>query len=258
MDGRAETLARTLAERHARREAFTSVFEAGETPDLDLAYRVQDLYVAGLGGTPGGYKVGVTTARMQQMCGVGEPIAGVVLEGRIMTSPGVARAADYVRLGAESELAVRIAPGARLDGDLGGAALVDLVDRVACAFELVEDNDADYGRLTAGGMVADNSWNAGLVLGPSVAASDLGSLAGRRGVLIRGGETIDEGRSDDVLGDPLNSVRWLAVHLRRRGRTLKPGQWVSTGAINPTRFVAAGERYRFEVDGLPAVELEVR
>ena len=63
--------------------------------------------------------------------------------------------------------------------------------------------------------------------------------------------------SDEVLGDPLNAVHWLASHLRRRGRALQPGQWVSTGAIVPTRFVQPGEAYRFEIDGLPPVELQV-
>jgi 2-keto-4-pentenoate hydratase len=255
---RADSLARALAERHARREVFTSIFEAGEAPDVALAYQVQERFVAGLGGTAVGYKVGLTTERMQQMCGVNEPISGVVLASRVLRSPAKTRTADYVRLGLESEMAVRIAPGAGRPGlELQDLPLHHLIDQVCAAFELVEDSGADYKRLSAASIVADNSWNAGLVLGPPIPVGGLAHLRGRKGVLSLNGEAVNQGMSDEVLGDPLNAVHWLASHLRRRGGALKPGQWVSTGAIVPTRFVQPGEAYRFEIDGLPPVELQV-
>ena len=261
MDPRAESLARTLAERHAARQVFTSIFDDDEAPDVALAYEVQDRYVAGLlasGGKAAGYKVGLTTKRMQQMCGVDEPICGVVLDSRILRSPARVAAADHVRLGLESEMAVRIAPGVAQRGvPIEALPLRELVDQVCAGFELVEDSGADYKRLSAASIVADNSWNAGLVFGPPAAAVDFAHLRGRRGVLRLNGEAANEGVSDEVLGDPLNAVRWLAGHLRRRGRALEPGQWVSTGAIVPTRFVAPGERYEFEIEGLATVQLSI-
>jgi 2-keto-4-pentenoate hydratase len=258
VSARADSLARRLAERHARREVFTSIFEDGEAPDVSLAYDVQDRYVAGLGGKAAGYKIGLTTTRMQQMVGVDEPISGVVLQSRILHAPGEVRAADYVRLGVESEMAVRIA----LDADRRGLDVQDLpihhlIDQVCASFELVEDSGADYKRLSAASIVADNSWNAGLVFGAPSAAAGFAHLRGRRGVLSVNGEAVNEGMSDEVLGDPLNAVRWLAHHLRRRGGALQPGQWVSTGAIVPTRFVAPGDRFVFEIDGLAPVELRI-
>jgi 2-keto-4-pentenoate hydratase len=262
VSARADSLARELAERHARREVFTSIFEDGEAPDVALAYEVQDRYVAGLGGQTGGqtggYKVGLTTERMQQMCGVAEPISGVVLQSRILRSPATVSAADYVRLGLESEMAVRIAPGADQRGlDVQDLSLHHLIDQVCAGFELVEDSGADYKRLSAASIVADNSWNAGLVFGPPSPVGGFAHLRGRRGVLKLNGEAVNEGMSDEVLGDPLNAVHWLASHLRRRGRALQPGQWVSTGAIVPTRFVAPGDRYVFEIEGLAPVELRI-
>jgi len=254
----AETLAAELLRRHAARATFTSIFDEGEAADVPLAYEVQEHYVAGLGGTPVGFKVGLTTERMQQMCGVNEPISGVVLAARVLRSPGSAKAGDYVRLGVESEMAVRIAPGAARTGlELQDLPLHHLIDQVCAAFELVEDSGADYTKLSAASIVADNSWNAGLVLGPAIPVGGLAHLRGRRGVLSLNGAQVNEGLSDEVLGDPLNAVHWLASHLRRRGRALLPGQWVSTGAIVPTRFVTAGDHYHFEIDGLPPVELKV-
>ncbi len=258
---RADLLAKALLERHASGETFTSIFEDGETADVGLAYDIQDRYVAGLcvtGAKCAGFKVGLTTKRMQVMCGVDEPISGVVLTDRIVQSPAVVRAADYVRLGVESEMAVRIAPGvATLAGRLEDLDLADLIDQVCASFELVEDSGADYSHLSAASIVADNSWNAGLVFGPASPVADFHHLRDRDGVLRVKGEVVNQGSSNEVLGDPRNAVQWLASHLQQRGRALAPGQWVSTGAIVPTRFVAPGDTYRFEIDGLAPVELRI-
>jgi len=239
--GRADALAAELLRRHAAREAFTSIFPEGEAQDMALAYAVQDAVVAGLGGAAGGYKVGLTTQRMQRMCGVDEPIAGVVLARRLMASPAQVRVADHVHPGLESELAVRIGP----DGEG--------IDQVCAAFELVEDNGADYAKLSAALIVADNSWNVGLVLGPPVPAP--ATLKGLRGVLTRNGEPAGDGVSDEVLGDPMTAVRWLGEHLRARGGGLKPGDWVTTGSIVPTRFVTPGETWVWTLGDLPPAEL---
>ena len=129
------------------------------------------------------------------------------------------------------------------------------MDGVCAAFELVDDSNADYARLSAVTLVADNAWNAGLVTGPVRPAGGVGSLRGLKGVLRCNGDVIDTGDSSDVLGDPANALSWVVRHLARRGQALTPGQWVSTGSIVPTKFVEPGQTYGFEVDGLAPVEL---
>jgi 2-keto-4-pentenoate hydratase len=202
-----------------------------------------------------GYKIGLTTPRMQAMCGIGEPIAGVVYAGRLHASGSVVDTSAYIRLGVESEIAVQIgsAPpnGATLDSD----TMLACLSQVCAAFELVDDAGADYAKLDAESLIVDNAWNAGLVLGPPVPARNFLRLKDRAGVLYKDGELIDRGTSSDVMGDPLNVIVWLVKHLAMRGVQLQPGQWISTGSIVTTKFVKAGERYRFEADGLAPVEV---
>jgi 2-keto-4-pentenoate hydratase len=223
---------------------------------MAFAYRTQEALwpLIAPGAGLAGWKIGLTTPRMQAMCGIDEPIVGAVLDGRIQASPGRLAFADHVRPGLESEIALRIARP--FDGAAATAQTVLAnVDAVCAAFELIEDHGADYGRLAAATLVADNAWNAGLVLGPERAGS--GPLAGRRGVLSRDGAAQDEGSSSDVLGDPANALSWVARHLAERGCPLEPGQWVSTGSIVPTRFAEPGQTWRFELEGLEPVELIV-
>lgn len=250
--------AKAIAERHRNREAFTLEPPAGRAGDMDFAYQVQDLLGPMIAGeaaaSPAGYKIGLTTPRMQRMCGIDEPIVGVIFAGRIQPAPGRVAVDGHVRLAIESEIALRI--GAPFPaGEVSPDRVLDHVDGVCAAFELIDDSGADYGRLSAATLVADNAWNAGLVTGPVVAAAGFGALKDRKGVLSRDGEVVDTGDSSDVLGDPANALAWVVRHLARRGQALAPGQWVSTGAIIPTRVVARGQTWRFEVDGLPAVEL---
>jgi 2-keto-4-pentenoate hydratase len=253
--------ARRLHELHKARTEFTSVFEGEPAADLEFAYAVQDRYLGllGLSGSPAGYKVGLTTARMQSMCGVDHPIVGAVMAKRVHRSPADIRARDYTRLGMECEIAVRIGEALPTEGpELSDPGFIaGRLDAVFAAFELIDDSNADYGRIYAASMVADNVWNAGLVLGPAAAASAIDDYANLRCVLSDATGPIDEGVSREVLGNPLLVVGWLAQRLHKSGRRLEPGQIVSTGSIIRTRFVQPGERFVFEVEGLPPAELRI-
>ena len=243
-----------LVDEHAARRKFRMApgLEGG---DLALAYDVQDVLLGhwkrARGARAVGHKIGLTTARMQQMCGIGHPIAGTILSDGVFASPATLDAARFVRLGLESELAVRF--GKAVDGSDGApdaAIVMAAIDAVAPAFEVIEDRAADYKVLDMASLVADDSWNAGVVLGPVSPARDVASLPAR---LAINGAHSDEGNSNDVLGHPLTALSWLAGHLGARGRRIEVGEWVLTGSIVPTRFPRPGDDYAFTIEGLGTV-----
>jgi 2-oxo-3-hexenedioate decarboxylase/2-keto-4-pentenoate hydratase len=125
------------------------------------------------------------------------------------------------------------------------------------AFELVDDRKADYGNLDAPSCIADNGWNAGVVLGsprtewPTL---DLERAAGR---LTINGKLAGAGRAGDVMGHPFEALAWLANLAARRGRGLERGRIVMTGSIVATTYVAPGDRAVFAFDGLDATMLDV-
>jgi 2-keto-4-pentenoate hydratase len=231
---------------------------------LAEAYDVQDELVKlmiPLLGPSRGYKIGLTSPRMQQMCGLDQPVAGGILERRIHRTEARLAVADFVRLGIESELCILLGADLPLQAwPHTREQVARSIGSVAAAFELVDDRGADYSRLDAHSLIADNSWNAGVVLGEPMplgghcAGVDVGALDG---VLFVNDRPIDRGNSADALSHPFEVVRWLSEHLRDRGSHLRAGDLVMTGSIVPTRFAVAGEHYRFELAGLPAVELWV-
>jgi 2-keto-4-pentenoate hydratase len=256
----AAEMAAVLELNHRERAQFKSISFAN-SKDLDFAYTVQDDLVAtwNLAGQGPiiGWKVGLTTARMQEMAGIDHPITGAILDQRRRDSGAVLRASDFVRLGIEAEIAVCMGRGIDEKTELNPSEILGRIEMVCAAFEIIEDRNADYSTLDAASLIADNSWNMGVVLGPSTSANEIPTLTGRRGVLTRNDDFLDEGMSQDVGGDPLKIVGWLGAHLARRSQPLQKGQWIMTGSIVTTKFPSPGEKYRFEVNGLEPVEVAI-
>jgi 2-keto-4-pentenoate hydratase len=224
------------------------------------AYDVQDGYVALLSAEQGeaiGYKVGLTSKAMQSFCGIDHPIGGVVLAKRLHQSGAAIRRADYGRLGLEFEVAVRIKSDVPPSATpLSPAGIRPHIGGVGAAIEVVDDRAADYSHLDVRSLVADNSWNAGIVVSNFVTSWP--DLEGVRGRATKDGAPIGEGYGRDILGHPFNSVAWLAAQLAGRGDRLKAGQIVMTGSVMKTVFPAEDAAYRFDLEGLGSVEVHVR
>jgi 2-keto-4-pentenoate hydratase len=251
-------LALALRDQHHRRERFQPVRHEGHLLTLQEAYQVQAHHVQQVqrerACALAGYKIGLTSAAMQEMCGIGHPVHGPVFADRVVHDAAAVSLASYGRLGVEFEIAVRLGEDLILaPGQDPLQAASRAVDAVAIALELVDDRHADYATLDASSLVADNAWNAGVVLGPWVPVFDtLGGLPAR---VLLGAEPVERGLVGIGAAHPLASLAWLASTFAQHGRGLTRGSFVMTGSIARTRFPAAGERWRFESARLGAVEL---
>ena len=269
-------LAKLLWTQHQDRTRFESLADLLPSGQVADAYSVQEELVHLMmraGGNRAGYKIGLTSVVMRRMCGLDQPVAGVILERRVHRGPARIASRDFVRMGIESELCLVIGqdlPPRPSPCTLEEAARA--VGGVAAAFELVDDREADYARLDACSLIADNSWNAGIVVGevaPLGAGSPLGMNSPLRagstsidigaldGVLRIDGRMADRGNGADALTHPFAIVQWLSEHLRSRQRRLRAGDLVMTGSVVATRFAKTGEHYHFELTGLPPAELRV-
>jgi 2-keto-4-pentenoate hydratase len=204
-----------------------------------------------------GYKVGLTSATMQAFCGIDHPIAGVVLARRVHRSGASIRRSSFGRLGLEFEIAVRIKSDLPVTrAPFTAETIAPHIDGVCAAIELVDDRNADYTSLDVLSLVADNSWNGGIVLSEFATAwPDLQSVLGRA---MKDRAAIGEGHGRDILGHPFNSVAWLATQLASTGAGLKAGQVVMTGSVMKTIFPDADANYRFDLEQLGFVDVQVR
>ncbi len=258
---RADRIARHLFEANAARAPFEWLTGDLKPVSLGEAYAAQtaliDLWRETDHGRIAGWKIALTSKAMQEMCGVDQPCVGGILDRNVMESPAEIACSDYVRLGLEFELAVRIRED--LDGAAGEydaeRAKAHVAD-VMPAFELIEDRGADYSGFDAFSLVADNTWNGGVVLGRNIRGWRKVDWTSAPVTLNYNGQ-IERAVTGDAMGDPFAALAVVANNLLHRGMRLRAGQIVITGSTLKTRFAAPGDHARYEIDGLGAVELTV-
>ena len=263
LEPRIERAGEWLYEAHRARRRFAPLPADLAPRDAGEAYAIQSEYVgmrAGALGPIAGYKIALTTPAMRAMVGLNDSIAGDMLERSILRGPSRVRAADYVRLLVEFEIAVLLAEdlpaiGAPYDRASVGRA----VGSAMPALELADDRNADYAELAANALmlIADNAWNEGAVLGAPVRDWKGIDLAALRCVASINGAVVGEGHGRDVMGHPLDALAWVANNLAARGLGLWRGDVVITGSLVTSKFPKAGDLVRFEAGSLGAVELYV-
>jgi 2-keto-4-pentenoate hydratase len=263
MKSKLRQAAKLLFDSHERRERFGPLPAelAPHTPEE--AYGIQDAFVALRADKLGaivGYKIALTSAEMRRMVGIDQPQAGAILESTIHRTPARLRAADYVRLIVEFEIAVEMAedlPAA--DAPFSHERVARSVGAVMPALEIADDRNADYAELAKHPfeLIADNAWNEGAVLGVPIKGWQKLELSEARGVARINGAQVGEGRGRDAMGHPFAAVAWIADHLAAHGRGLLRGDVVLTGSIISSKYPKSGDLISFSVDGLGDVELRI-
>ena len=259
----ARTAARRLFEAHQRREPFAPLPAEFAPRTAEDAYAIQDCFVALRAeqlGAIAGYKIALSSKEMQRFVGVEEPQAGVMLESTLHQTPARVRAADYVHLIVEFEIAFRLAADLpSVDAPYTRKSLAPFVQAAMPAIEIADDRHADYARLAKHPLelIADNGWNEGAVLGAPIEKWREVDLGAVRGVATINGKVVGEGIGAAAMGHPLDSLVWVANHLAAHHRGLVFRDVVITGSIITTKTVQPGDLVKFEIDRLGGVELRV-
>ncbi|MBR1124304.1 fumarylacetoacetate hydrolase family protein [Bradyrhizobium lablabi] len=203
-----------------------------------------------------GYKIGCTSPVMQQYLGIPHPCGGGVFEKVVHDSGAKLPASDYVRVGVECEIAVRLARDVPASEEPFTAEwMAETVEAYYPAIEIVDDRYVKWETLGAPTLVADDFFAAGCVLGEAVPRNNAPNLLTVTGRALINGEEAGSGTGADVLGHPHNALAWLANHLAAEGRGLHAGQIVLTGSLVKTVWLGAGDHVRMELAGLGEVEV---
>ena len=105
-------------------------------------------------------------------------------------------------------------------------------------------------------MVQGTPFDAGCVLGAPRTdwrSLDLGAVTG---VTRVNGVEVARGRGADVMGHPLEALAWLANQRSRRGVGLLAGEFVFTGSVVATQWLAPGDHVAMTLDGLGEIEAD--
>ncbi len=254
----ADRLAATLYDARVTGVPIAPLTDAAPGLTLADAYAVQQGVVRRLladGDRGVGYKLGLTSAPMQQLLGVDSPDFAPVLAGHVRADAADVPADSFIAPKLEAEIALV------LHEDLAGpdCTAVDAARATAgavAALELV-DSRIEGWRIRLPDTVADLASSGAVVLsGRIVPLTEIDlRLVGM--VFTRDGEIVATGAGAAALGDPCHAVAWLANTLHPLGEVLRAGQFVMTGALHAAVDVAAGQTYRADFDRLGPVTVRI-
>jgi 2-keto-4-pentenoate hydratase len=193
-----------------------------------------------------GWKVGLTSKAIQQQFNVHEPVFGCILESQ--PSGHVFAPSDLISPGFENELCLRL--GKDLSGGITQDEARAAIDTVYPSLEIIETRGNLTEQLAL--ALADNAQQKTVILGSPVAMPAHPETVEAR--VIINGEVEASGAGDAVLGNPLNSVVWLAAKLAEFGRTLKAGEIIMSGSFTRQFPIRPGDSIRCEFAGIGVVE----
>ena len=173
---------------------------------------------------------------MQRMVKIDSPIAGVILNERIVLSgatlspyaTGGWRWSSRIGLRIAQDLPARSAPYGRPIAPAIGSVSPAMENRRRPQRRLRRDRRA----------VPDRRQLVERRSGRRAAGDRRSDLALVEGVIWKNGQPVDRGVGSDVLGHPLEALVWLANHLIAQGDCVRAGDLVMTGSLVTTTFVA--------------------
>lgn len=229
----------------ARRAATGLAAYPGPFPQtLEEAYAVQDEAIAARGRPVIGWKVGRINPPLSEQFGA-DRLAGPIFAAQAAAVDGEGPdmpvfAEGFVAAEAEFLLRIgRIPPDGQTRFTLDEAAA--LIDAVHVGIEVASSPLGAINRLGPLAVISDFGNNNGLVVGPAIADWRASGFE-QWGVTTRlDGAEVGSGRACAFPDGAIGAARFLFELMAKRGIALRPGQWVSSGAVSGVHAAAAGQ-----------------
>ena len=101
------------------------------------------------------------------------------------------------------------------------------------SIEIVDSRFLDWTSIGINNLIADNAANAYWIYGNEVNNLNSFDLNNHSVSVYRNNKIISQGNSNNVLGNPINSLTWLINNMKKYGQNIEAGSYVSTGTCTP-------------------------
>lgn len=237
----------------ARRSATGLADYPGSLPrTLEDAYAIQDSAIASWGKAIVGWKVGRVLPPLSEEIGA-DRLAGPIFEDQVVVADGDEPVMPVFAQGfaaGEAEFLLRVGaalPAGRVRFSLAEAA--DLIDRVHVGIEIASSPLGTINAIGPMAVISDFGNNNGLVIGPEVPDWRNSGFEGWDVTTLVDGESFGTGQARGFPDGAIGAARFLFELLAKRGLSIEPGQWISSGAVTGVHEVTPGQRVEANFGG---------
>jgi 2-keto-4-pentenoate hydratase len=225
---------------------------------LEQAYECQHYYhqlrIAD-GDTPVGYKVGCTSTAIREQFGVDEPICGLIMTPGLLREGDLIDSNNYCQLAIEPEFVITLKQDlAKVP--ISDRALLDAIEFVQPGIEL-HNYVYHFSPLKQQEVICSNGIHAAQLVGNNKVRASKVHWHLEGVAVFKNGELVASGVAADIMGSPLNSLRFLIEHLRKRGEGLKVGELVIPGSATALISVVAGDEITCSFTNVGSVTMKV-
>ncbi len=232
-----DTAAAALIEAEAEQRQIGLLSREHPDMTLDDAYAIQAAHMRrklAAGRRILGWKIGLTSAVMQNALGIDTPDSGVLYDDMLFADGAHITGTRFIQPRVEVEIAFVLK--APLSGEVGRDDVLAATDYVAPAMEILDTRivreDPETGqprRITD--TVSDNAADAGIVMGDARQAPEAFDLRWIGAIVKKNRETVATGLGAAVLDDPATGLVWLARRMQTYGQHMEAGQTVLSGSF---------------------------
>jgi 2-keto-4-pentenoate hydratase len=188
-----------------------------------------------------GKKIGLTSRANQEVFGVHEPVYGQLMASGVHAENTPIDTALLIQPIIECE--ITFVMRRRLQGP--GLTVPDVVratDGIMPSVELGDSRMRNWiGRATAADILADSCGSSGIIMGGEMHSVRQFDLRYTGMVVEKNGDIIATAASGAVMGNPAQSVAWLANKLAEFELALEEGELVLSGALSGAVQMQAGD-----------------
>lgn len=236
----------------ARRSAAGLADYPGPLPDsLEAAYAVQDAAIAEWGRPIVGWKVGRVLSPLSEQFGT-DRLAGPIFECYQAPEGDMAVDMPVFAKGfaaGEAEFLLRIGgrpPAGKKSFTLEEAA--DLIDAVHVGIEVASSPLGTINQIGPVAVISDFGNNNGILVGPAIADWRSSGFEQWTVTTVVDGEPVGSGSADAFPSGVFGAAKFLFELMADRAITLRPGQWISSGAVTGVHDARPGSHVEARFD----------
>lgn len=237
--------AEALFQAELTREWMEPVTLTYDGADIEDAYAigqlVTDLKIAA-GRVVKGHKVGLTSKAMRSLTGATEPDYGSIFDNWFLDEGTQVSMQVLNRPLVEIELVFVLSKS--LGGpDVNAVDVIDATDYVMPAIEVVDTRFSKRGKPGVIDSIADAASCGFIMIGGSPRKLTEIDVRHIGGALYKNGEIEESGTAAAVMGNPINSVAWLARKLHEFGVEMQAGHTVLSGSFIKAHPMTVGDTF---------------